>query len=186
MIEARILNFIEHLLYVNQSINLVSRKTTRDDLIFLVEESRLLLSHIHTKSIVDAGSGNGLLGIPLAIWLPDVTVTLVEPIHKKAKFLNDAKDKFQVENCHVFCGSLQEFKATTANSLLVARGFPSLEVLVQNVLTFHFAALLAITGKSKIEKIYDSLAKHKQKVYNMPSRDNLIIYQLESVSRETK
>ena len=35
--------------------------------------------------MIDAGSGGGLLGIPLAISLPEKKVILVETIHKKIK-----------------------------------------------------------------------------------------------------
>ncbi len=43
-----------------------------------------------SSSVVDIGSGAGLPGIPLAIARPDLTVTLVEPLLRRATFLEEA------------------------------------------------------------------------------------------------
>jgi 16S rRNA (guanine527-N7)-methyltransferase len=40
-------------------------------------------------SVADVGSGAGLPGIPLAIARPDVTVTLIEPLLRRATFLQE-------------------------------------------------------------------------------------------------
>lgn len=40
------------------------------------------------SSVVDVGSGAGLPGLPLAILRPDLTVTLLEPLLRRANFLN--------------------------------------------------------------------------------------------------
>jgi len=41
------------------------------------------------EHVVDVGSGAGLPGIPLAIARPDLRVTLVEPLLRRATFLNE-------------------------------------------------------------------------------------------------
>ncbi len=42
------------------------------------------------ESVIDIGSGAGLPGIPLALARPDLTVTLVEPMARRATFLEEA------------------------------------------------------------------------------------------------
>lgn len=42
-----------------------------------------------TTSLADVGSGAGFPGIPLAIMLPDVRITLIDALDKRVKFLND-------------------------------------------------------------------------------------------------
>jgi len=42
-----------------------------------------------TKTLADVGSGAGFPGIPLAIMLPEVRITLIDALDKRVKFLND-------------------------------------------------------------------------------------------------
>lgn len=42
--------------------------------------------------VIDIGSGAGLPGLPLAILRPDLTVTLLEPLLRRATFLSEAVD----------------------------------------------------------------------------------------------
>jgi 16S rRNA (guanine527-N7)-methyltransferase len=42
--------------------------------------------------VIDIGSGAGLPGLPLAILRPDLTVTLLEPMLRRATFLSEAVD----------------------------------------------------------------------------------------------
>ena len=42
-----------------------------------------------TRTLADVGSGAGFPGIPLAIMLPDIRITLIDALDKRVKFLND-------------------------------------------------------------------------------------------------
>lgn len=44
----------------------------------------------HESTVVDVGSGAGLPGIPLALSRPDLMITLLEPLERRASFLSDA------------------------------------------------------------------------------------------------
>lgn len=44
-------------------------------------------------TVADVGSGAGLPGIPLAIARPDLSVTLIEPLLRRATFLQEAVDR---------------------------------------------------------------------------------------------
>jgi 16S rRNA (guanine527-N7)-methyltransferase len=45
------------------------------------------------SSVVDVGSGAGLPGIPLAILRPDLTVTLLEPLLRRSRFLTQVVEE---------------------------------------------------------------------------------------------
>lgn len=53
------------------------------------------------RSIMDAGTGGGLPGIPLAIVLPEVEFTLCESIQKKARFVEDVVRLLNIPNVTV-------------------------------------------------------------------------------------
>ncbi len=179
--------FVDFLLAYNQKVNLVSRQSTRASLGALIAETLLLKDLVSTPLLVDAGSGGGLLGIPLAISLPDKRFVLIETIHKKVVFLNEALRRLGIANAVVWEGPVQEFmhRHDRFDSTLAARGFPTVEALAEFVYRRKVRALLLISSPDKIKKIQNKVANVRQTRYNIPSRDNLVIFKLENVSRET-
>ena len=58
--------------------------------------------------VVDIGSGAGLPGIPLAIARPDCSITLVEPLERRVRFLLEMVDALGLTNCRVVRGRAEE------------------------------------------------------------------------------
>src|SRR5690606_25311570 len=54
--------------------------------------------------LADVGSGGGVPGIPLAILRPDVSVTLIESVGKKAAFLEEAVGALALANVSTWRG----------------------------------------------------------------------------------
>ena len=179
--------FVDFLLEYNQKVNLVSRQSTRESLDLLVAETLLLKKFVSTPLIVDAGSGGGLLAIPLALSFPEKKVILLETIHKKVEFLKEALKRLNLTNAKIWEGPVQEFMHlhNAYESTLIARGFPKIDVLAEYVYKKKVRELLLISSVNKINKIQKKVANVRQNLYNISSRNNLIIYKLENVSRET-
>jgi 16S rRNA (guanine(527)-N(7))-methyltransferase RsmG len=184
MVEA----FKDFLLSYNRRVNLVSRQTTRQVLDVLIAESLLLKDHLSASTVIDAGSGSGLLGIPLAASLPEKRFVLVETIRKKVVFLNQALQLLELGNTSVWEGPIQEYMHHHGRpeSALISRGFPKIEVLADYVFKNKAKELLLVSSLNKIKKIAVPVANIRENRYNIPSRDNLVILKLENVSRETR
>ncbi len=180
--------FIDFLLAYNQKVNLVSRRSSRETIAGLIAETLLLRDLVATPLLIDAGSGGGLLGIPLAISLPGKSFIFIETIHKKVVFLQEALRHLGLDNAMVWEGPVQEFmrRHEQFESTIAARGFPSIEELAEYVYKQKVRGLLLISSRDKINKIQVPVAKVRQNRYNIPSRDNLVIFKLENVSRETR
>ncbi|MBI5634799.1 MAG: 16S rRNA (guanine(527)-N(7))-methyltransferase RsmG [Nitrospirae bacterium] len=73
----------------NSAYNLTALKTDADIVIKHFLDSLLFLKVLppQVKSIADIGSGAGFPGLPLKIMRPDIAVVLIEPVQKKALFL---------------------------------------------------------------------------------------------------
>lgn len=181
-------SYLDLLLDYNRKVNLVSRHSSRESLRALAAESLLLGGLVSAPLLVDAGSGGGLLGIPLALALPAKRFVLVETIGKKAVFLNEALRRLRLENASVWEGPVQEFlrRLGRSDAALAARGFPAIAALADFVYRRQVRELLLISSPGKIEKILRPVANIRQTRYNIPSRDNLIVFKLENVSRETR
>ena len=74
-----------------------------------------------TASAYDLGSGAGLPGIPLAIALPDLQVTLVETRRKRAAFLEAVLDTLGLANAAVHNGRVENLQGSVDACL--ARAF---------------------------------------------------------------
>ena len=59
--------------------------------------------------MADVGSGAGLPGIPLALARPDWHVALIESIHKKAIFLQQARIELKLKNVEVVAVRVENF-----------------------------------------------------------------------------
>jgi 16S rRNA (guanine527-N7)-methyltransferase len=55
-------------------------------------------------AVADVGSGAGFPGIPIKLWAPDISLTLIESNHKKATFLREIVRALTLTNINVFRG----------------------------------------------------------------------------------
>ena len=84
--------------------------------------------------IVDIGSGGGLPGIPLAIFLPGTQFVLVESNQKKCAFLNLVRRALSLDNLNVYSDRIERLPEQTPDSkydVAVARAVGSIGQLVE-------------------------------------------------------
>src|SRR6266571_2444763 len=72
-------------------------------------------------SLIDLGSGAGLPGIVLASLLPDVTVTLLEPMARRATFLEECVQVLGLGNAGVWRGRAEEAAGRLSADVVTAR-----------------------------------------------------------------
>ena len=92
--------------------------------------------------VLDVGAGGGLPGIPLAIALPYLQVTLVDKVQKKCAFLTQVKVELALTNVDCIHSRVETLQTESPFELIIARAFASLATLVG--LTRH---LLAPNGR---------------------------------------
>lgn len=98
--------------------------------------------------LLDAGSGGGLPGIPLAVTHPNWSFTLVDTVQKKCAFLQQASVELKLRHVQVHHARLENLKLPPQH-LIVSRAFASLRDFVH--LTRHLLApdglWIAMKGK---------------------------------------
>ncbi|HVI57776.1 MAG TPA: 16S rRNA (guanine(527)-N(7))-methyltransferase RsmG [Luteimonas sp.] len=82
------------------------------------------------RTLADLGTGAGLPGIPLAIALPSLQVTLVESNGKKARFLREAVRSLGLGNARVAESRAQSLDMPAAFEAITARAMASLADLL--------------------------------------------------------
>jgi 16S rRNA (guanine527-N7)-methyltransferase len=76
--------------------------------------------------LLDAGTGAGLPGIPLAITMPALEVTLLDSTGKKVRFLNHVRRELGLENTTPVQERLESFSARVRYDVIVSRAFADL------------------------------------------------------------
>lgn len=85
----RIASWIELVASWNRRIDLTAARDDRELVDLMVADAAVLSRHV-AGSLVDVGSGAGAPGLPLAILRPELAVSLVEPMQKRATLLRMA------------------------------------------------------------------------------------------------
>lgn len=121
----------------NEKFNLTAHKEIDSFIIKNILDSLLLVKFIDfdisNKTIIDIGSGAGLPGIPLAIYYTNTKFYLLEPIKKRANFLEQVKQKLNLENVTVINGRAEEiFKENDLRfDFATARAVANLNILLE-------------------------------------------------------
>ena len=119
----------------NKNFNLIGNSTINDIWIRHFLDSAQVIDFIdkNEKTLIDLGSGAGFPGLVLSILSKDrkipLKVKLIEKSSKKAKFLKELIDEFQL-NAEVINKSIFEYPKKLAGDVLVARAFKPLKIFL--------------------------------------------------------
>ena len=108
------------------------------------------------RTLVDIGSGAGLPGLVLAMVLPEVAVTLLEPMERRARFLAGCVTELELANVIVLRERAEdaEVKADVATARAVAP-LPRLAELAIGVVR-PGGMVLAIKGRTAVQELTDA------------------------------
>jgi len=111
-----VLKFLILLEKWNARINLTGTRNDREIVERHLLDSMALLPHVpaDARRLVDVGSGAGLPGAVLAMFLPDLTVTALEPIRKKQAFLSALRRELPLPNFDPHPRRVEAYLASSA------------------------------------------------------------------------
>jgi len=114
-----------------------------------------VIPYMSGTRVLDAGSGAGFPGIPLAVARPDIQVALLDSNHKKAAFLRQAVAELQLKNVTVVCERVETWNAVEKFDCIISRAFAEIAEFI--ALTRHLLApggvLAAMKGVYPFEEI---------------------------------
>jgi 16S rRNA (guanine527-N7)-methyltransferase len=114
-----------------------------------------VVPYVSGARVLDAGSGAGFPGIPLAVAKLDTQVALLDSNHKKAAFLRQAVAELELKNASVVCERVESWRPTEKFDCIISRAFAEIAEFVS--LSAHLLApggvLAAMKGVHPFEEI---------------------------------
>jgi 16S rRNA (guanine527-N7)-methyltransferase len=112
-------------------------------------------------SVCDLGSGAGLPGIPIALARPDLSVTLLEPLLRRATYLGEVVAALELRNVDVLRCRAEEVGGARSWDYVTARAVAPLERLAgwAAPLLAEGGTLLALKGESARDELAAALPK---------------------------
>jgi 16S rRNA (guanine527-N7)-methyltransferase len=119
--------------------------------------------------VLDVGSGAGLPGIVLAVARPDLEVTLLEPLARRATFLGEVVEELGLAGVTVVRGRAEEHVGRLRFPVVTARAVAPLDRLARWCLPLlePEGRLLALKGASAA----DELAEHRPALNRLGARE---------------
>jgi 16S rRNA (guanine527-N7)-methyltransferase len=114
----------------NKVHNLTAVRDADEMVVLHLLDSLVVLPLIDGKALLDVGSGAGLPGIPLAICLPELKVTVIDSNNKKVSFMRQAKAELGIDNLEVLGGRVEEITPNHKFDMVISRAFSDLDLFI--------------------------------------------------------
>lgn len=156
-VRQKLLDYLALIQKWNKIHNLTAVRDPEEMVTLHLLDSLSVLPYIKSGRLLDVGSGAGLPGIPLALCLPDLPVTVMDSSHKKASFMRQVKAELNIPNLEVMCNRAEDYRPAQLFDIVISRAFSDLNQFV--MLTKHLCKVdgqwLAMKGVHP----YDELAQ---------------------------
>ncbi len=126
VLDAAFTRYLELLQQWNRAYNLTSITGFDDMTVRHIRDSLSVQPFLAGTTVLDAGSGAGLPGIPLALAEPARRFTLVDSVGKKVRFLRQAITELRLANATAVQARLEEWQPPAPFDTVVCRAFGSL------------------------------------------------------------
>ncbi len=169
----QLLSYLELLVQWNASYNLTAVRDPLEMVSRHLLDSLSILPWVNGGHVLDAGTGAGLPGIPLAIVQPELIVTLLDSTGKKIRFLRHIKRRLMLENIRPVQARLESWQAEEMPTCIISRAFSDLAGFVKasRHLVARGTMLLAMKGKypeSELEALPDWVEVHSVEKLQVP------------------
>lgn len=155
-VRQRLLDYLVLVQKWNKVYNLTAVRDSDKMLTHHLLDSLAVVPHLQTaKTLLDVGSGAGLPGIPLALALPQMQVTLLDSNHKKCAFLKQALIELTLGNAQVICERVEKLQAAQRFDVVISRAFSDLPMFADRAghLVAPHGVMLAMKGVQPSEEI---------------------------------
>ena len=162
----------EHAQALGAYLNLLARWNTTHNLTAIRDPAQMLTHHLadclavlppllrHLAShpgqrLLDVGSGGGLPGVIIAIMAPQLDVTCVDSVGKKAAFIRHVAGELSLPNLHAEHTRVEDLRPTEPFDLITSRAFATLAdfVAASRQIIAPGGAWMAMKGRAPDDEV---------------------------------
>ena len=169
----KVISYLEIVYEKNKVINLIGTKEKEDIFIKHILDSLSIFNiqvlrkgEHHGKKIIDIGTGGGLPGILLAIFLPESKIFLIDKSKKKTDFLRETIEVLDLKNIMVITDSAEELSRKAGFrekfDIVIARAVTKFNILLELAIPFCTINGRIIFYKSK--KVFEEIKEHSEAI----------------------
>lgn len=168
----------EHLFKWNKIHNMTGAKDEKTINEFIYDAVFPISFLPQVESLMDIGTGAGFPGMILALGLPQTQVTLVEPLTKRASFLQFIKADLGLDNVTVVKKKVQDMEPKIFD-MITSRAVTDTKMLLKLSENFRDenSKLLFYKGEKVYDEVNDSIANTtmKHKIIETNNRHYLLL-----------
>ena len=164
---------IDHLVLLerwNRKLNLTAIVSAQQMVVQHLLDSLAIMPLISGPRILDIGSGGGFPGMPLAVAVPELSVTLLDSRGKRVEFLRHVAAHTKLKGVVTVKSRVEDFRPSEKFDTLVTRAFSSLQDMLQWTAALHSAGsrLVAMKGKAPTDEINQLPEEWRQRLEVVP------------------
>jgi len=154
----------------NKAFNLTAIRDQDEILRLHILDSLTVLPFITGEKIIDVGTGAGLPGIPLAIFMPSVQFTLLDSNSKKTRFVQQAILELKLKNVEVVHGRVENLARNGEYDAVLSRAFASLSDIMHltDYLLQPEGVLIAMKGQIPVQELKNITRSYSVKSIVVP------------------
>jgi 16S rRNA (guanine527-N7)-methyltransferase len=124
-----LVKYIELLDKWNRVYNLTAVRKPTDMVTRHILDSLAVVPYLGEGRLLDIGTGAGLPGIPIALFKPELSLTLLDSNAKKMRFVRQAVTELALENVHIVNQRAEQYQPAQAFDMVISRAVSSVQEL---------------------------------------------------------
>lgn len=133
---AHMIQYLQLLQKWNKTYNLTAIRDPGRMVTHHLLDSLAIIPHLSARRLLDVGTGAGLPGIPLAIALPRMRVTMLDSNSKKTAFVQQAISELGLKNADVQSARIEDWRPPAHEppyDAITTRAYSDLQTTVQQI-----------------------------------------------------